>query len=242
MSARKVITVDGLSGSGKTTLSRLLAEKLGYVFFSSGSLYRSLGWLALKNNVALNDASSLCLLLERHQVRIERNKNSSDSYISVAQQNVEALIRSPEVSEATSIISTISEVRAALIDRQRNAFLDQPDVLGIVAEGRDMGTVIFPEADLKFFITLDEEVRIERRIKQLLGQNASESEQNKIRLQMHKEIKERDKRDQTRLIAPAIAAQDAISIDNGRGTLTEIVEIMYSYALQKLGDSGSMGR
>lgn len=242
MSSRKVITVDGLSGSGKTTLSRLLAEKLGYVFFSSGSLYRSLGWLALNNKVALNDAHSLCQLLERNQVCIERNKNSSDSYISVAKQNVESLIRSPEVSEATSIISTIPEVRAALIDRQRLAFLDQPDVLGIVAEGRDMGTVIFPDADVKFFIRLDEEVRIERRIKQLLGHNASESEQAKLRLDMQKEIKERDIRDQTRLIAPAIAAKDAISIDNGAGTLTEIVEIMYSYAFQKLANSGSMGR
>ncbi len=228
MTARTVITVDGLAGTGKTTLSRLLAQKLGFIHFSTGLLYRVVGYLALKHNIDAEDGGQLAQLLSQNQIRLESDGLSAR--VLVNGQDISPQLHSPRVSEATSKIARHAEVRNALIDVQRSAFGDLP----LVAEGRDMGTVIFPEAKVKFFVQASEDVRVARRLAQL-KQDAGGNERcdfKDLESQMRIEILERDQRDASRELAPTCAAQDAIIIDNSSETLTQVVENMYAAVSQ----------
>ena len=230
MNERKVITVDGLAGSGKTTLSKLLAKRLGYAFFSSGAVYRAVALLGLNASVDLESEASVLSELKLHKVDI-RSDSDGETRAYLDGVCIEKDIRTPEVSEATSIIAKHPKVRGALTEMQRGIFPGQ----NLVAEGRDMGTLIFPAAILKFFIEVSEGVRMERRMRQLSADRSGGASyvDSELKIQMKVEITERDKRDRERTVAPTVPAEDAVIIDNSGRSLTEVIEIMYDFASKK---------
>ena len=223
---RIVITVDGLAGSGKSTIAKLLAEKLGYIHFNSGLIYRAIGYLALKNDTPANDAKGVISLLDKYKIVL----NTTDS-ITIGDLELTAdELHLPEISEASSTVASIPELRSKLVELQREAYSGK----NLVAEGRDMGTVIFPEAQVKFFIVASSEIRTARRLKQLgyeVGQHTEDIEE--IREKIKKEILERDERDKNRAVAPTVAAKDAVEVDNSSKTLTEIIQFMYDVVAKK---------
>ena len=230
MKTRHVIAIDGLAGSGKTTLSKMLAVKLGYAHLNSGILYRAVGYLALKEGVDRASADDLSALIKGHDLKLELDEDRASRMLIDGEDLGDALYQ-PEVSESTSLISAVPEVRTLLVDAQRNAFSGHH----LVAEGRDMGTVIFPDAALKIFVTVDVETRVSRRINQLYGdpENLSVERLKEIQLEMRREIIERDERDANRAVAPAKAAADAIEIDNSGRSLTDVIQNMYDCAANK---------
>lgn len=231
---RIVITVDGLAGSGKTTLSQALAARLGFVHLNSGLLYRAIALLTLRQGISPDAGREAAELVSRHKIELALDDKLS-SRVLIDGLDVSGELQGPRVSQATSVAAAKAEVRAALINTQRNAFAGK----NMVAEGRDMGTVVFPEAKLKFFVQASPEVRAARRLKQLKevaisrGEGASETDLNVLKRNMEIEIYERDRRDASRLVSPVYAAPGAIIIDNSEQTLTEVVESMYDAVLKR---------
>lgn len=221
--SRTVIAIDGLAGSGKTTLSRLLAEKLGFVHLSTGMLYRTVGYLSLKEGVSPEDEKAVVALIHQYKPSLELDEKRR-AIVRVGANVLSKELYSTEVSEITSKVSTLRGVREALHDAQRHAFEGE----GLIAEGRDMGTVIFPDADVKLFVECSVETRVSRRLSQIQEKKTlSEEEISQLTSDMQKEIVERDERDKTREIAPAVAASDAITIDNSGPPLTLVLQTMY---------------
>jgi cytidylate kinase len=230
MQNRVVVTVDGLAGSGKTTLSNMLADKLGFCHLNSGILYRAVGYLALSNQVSPKDAGALEGLLDAHQILLDLNEQG-ESVLSIDGTPYTSELQVPAVSESTSRCASMPVVRKFLEAAQRDAFPGR----ALVAEGRDMGTVIFPDAPAKFFIEADVSERVKRRIKQLSESNPKMSlkERNDLEKQMEIEIVERDARDTSRAIAPTVPAADAIIVNNSAQTLTRVIQYMYDSVASK---------
>jgi cytidylate kinase len=224
---RKVITVDGLAGSGKSTLARLLAEKLQYVHLNSGLLYRAVGFLALKEKVNAGDEAALAKILPTHRISLDLDTHGH-AKVELDGEDITAEVQTPQVSEATSKASQFGATRSALLQLQREAYGQRP----MVAEGRDMGTIVFPTAPLKFFVVADEKVRVARRLSQLVekAKDRSDAVLKKLESQISIEIAERDKRDTERSLAPTLAAKDALTIDNSTETLEKIVQRMFQEA------------
>jgi cytidylate kinase len=234
MSTRKVIAIDGLAGSGKSTLARLLADKLGYVYLSTGLLYRAAGFIARNEKIDLKDGDAIAAAVLRHNIALVLDKDRASHVLIDGIDHGQAL-HDPNASEAASKSAQHGAVRQALMAAQRNAFLGE----NLVAEGRDIGTVVFPDADCKFFVEVAPQVRIERRLRQLYP-DAQTFDANRLELlkkELRIEITERDERDQERAVAPTKAAADAILIDNSGLTLTAVLEKMYS-SCASLGLSG----
>ncbi|MBN8549258.1 MAG: (d)CMP kinase [Deltaproteobacteria bacterium] len=227
MPLRRIITVDGLAGSGKSTLARLLAEKLDFVHLNSGLLYRAIGYLALQEHLNLQNEEQLKSILPLHRVALDLDLEGK-GVVTLDGRNISDLIQSPEVSEATSMASQYPCVRKKLLELQREAFPTR----SMVVEGRDMGTVVFPKAPLKFFVTADESVRVARRLAQLMEASSDKSDARREELakKIRIEIAERDKRDMERAVAPTYAAKDAVHIDNSSEPLEKVVEHMVSFA------------
>ncbi|MEZ5534254.1 MAG: (d)CMP kinase [Thiolinea sp.] len=203
-----VITIDGPAGAGKGTIAGMLAEQLGWRLLDSGAIYRTAALEVMKHCVVLDDAEALSNLLGKLDVRFEGDRvYSGDEDVSLA-------IRNPECAGMTSKIAAIPVVRSALLERQR-AFAQPP---GLVADGRDMGTVVFPAAKLKIFLTASPEIRGERRFKQLSQQGISANLATLI-----DEIAARDKRDASRATAPLLPADDAVTIDSSHMTPEEVL-------------------
>lgn len=205
-----IITIDGTSGVGKGTLTAKLAEMLGYKMLDSGSLYRIVGFFAHQNNL-LNDILSeqdlenqLEKLTQSLNITFHKNSTSEHIQVIVNGQDVSNIIRTEQVGEYASKVAVFAKVRTALLDLQQNMATPQ----GLVADGRDMGTVVFPQATLKIYLTASANKRAERRVKQL--QNAGKSADFD---EILNQIIARDERDSSRSVAPLKPADDAVIID-----------------------------
>lgn len=208
-----VLTIDGPSGSGKGTVSRAVAERLGWHFLDSGALYRAAGHAARSRGIALSDVAGLAELARLLDIAfIERP--GDDPEVRVDGVNVGQELRTEEVGALASAIAAIPAVRAALVDRQR-AFRRAP---GLVADGRDMGTVIFPDATAKVFLTATAAARADRRHKQLKQKGLE------VRLSdLLQEIETRDARDAARVVAPLRPAADAVVVDSTGLSVDDVV-------------------
>jgi cytidylate kinase len=199
-----VITIDGPSSSGKGTISQMLAKKLRWHFLDSGALYRVLAYAAQLHAVELSNHQALEVLASHLDVQFKANKIGIPPHVILEGNDVTDVIRNEECGRNASVVSAIKGVREALLERQR-AFRQHP---GLVADGRDMGTVIFPDAKLKIFLTASVEVRAERRVRQL-NEKGVEATFDQI---LH-DLTERDTRDRSRIYAPMMPAPEAIIID-----------------------------
>src|SRR3990167_4978462 len=218
-----IITIDGASGTGKGTISQLLADRLGWNFLDSGALYRVLGLAAQKHSVALDNEPALEVLAQHLDVQFIARKNDFPRII-LEGEEVTDLIRTEKIGNAASIVGALPAVRTALLSRQRD-FREAP---GLVADGRDMGTVVFPDAELKIFLLTSLEERASRRLKQL--------KERGINVTLHdliEELRARDRRDKERAVAPLKPAEDAICIDTDPLTIEQVVERMMSEIYQK---------
>jgi cytidylate kinase len=212
-----VITVDGPGGSGKGTITTRLADYLGWHFLDSGALYRLTALAVMKRRLPLDDAKALGEVAGNLDIRFETRGGDVISWLEG--EDVSDRLRQEDTGVMASRVAAIPEVRAALTLRQRR-FRQAP---GLVADGRDMGTVIFPDAKLKIFLTASAEIRAERRYKQLKEKGESV---NLTRL--FKEIKARDLRDQSRSVAPLRPAEDAVIIDSTDLSIDEVFERIVS--------------
>ena len=212
-----VIAVDGPGGSGKGTITTRLANHLGWHFLDSGALYRLTALAVMKRQVPLEDEAGLGEVAASLDIRFETSGNDVITWLDG--EDVSARLRHEDTGVLASKIAVIPAVRAALTGRQRR-FRQEP---GLVADGRDMGTVIFPDAKLKIFLTASAQIRAERRYKQLKEKGESV---NLTRL--FREIKARDLRDQSRSIAPLRPAEDAVIIDSTDLSIDEVFDKVVS--------------
>lgn len=207
----EVITIDGPSGSGKGTLSHMLARQLNYHLLDSGALYRLVALGAMKRGLNLKDESAIALVALNLNARF--TLENSGVQIVLDEEEVTNAIREEAVGMGASQIAAFPNVRSALLERQR-AFAQPP---GLIADGRDMGTVVFPEARVKIFLTASAEARAERRFKQL--QSKGELVDKAVLIA---DIQERDYRDSTRAISPLKPAEDAVIIDSTNYGIEEV--------------------
>lgn len=204
---RAVVTVDGLAGTGKSSLSAALAKELGFIHFNSGIVYRALGWFALNQGVEPGEESGLVRLLGAHRLELDGDAELRP-FVRVDGIAVNVDLDVQEVADAASKLAQFKEVRDILRPVQQTAFLGRP----LVAEGRDMGTVVFPDAPVKFFVEVPDTIRAERRCQQLRAKGIEVELAEVLR-----QITERDNRDSQRAFGPTVSAQDAFIIDNSGG-------------------------
>jgi len=219
-----VVTIDGPSGTGKGATMSIVAEKLGWNMLDSGALYRLTALAAINHAIDLNDKKKVAGIAETLDVKFVPDANNQLCIV-LEGLDVTNDIRTETAGNNASIIATIPEVRQALVKRQ-HAFLQLP---GLVADGRDMGTVIFPDAALKIFLTASAEKRASRRHKQLKEKGINVNIDS-----LSREISERDERDSNRTVAPLKPADDAEILDTSDLTIEEVVESVF-VLLQKYG-------
>jgi cytidylate kinase len=224
MSPVPVITVDGPSGAGKGTISHMLADKLRWHFLDSGALYRVTGQACLMEGVSWNDHPAVADVARHLDVSF-RAAPSGEIMVAYKGIDVSREIRTEEGGRGASTVAVIPEVREALLARQRE-FRQPP---GLVADGRDMGTVVFPSAPLKIFLTASARERAERRYKQLIAKGESVSLPRLL-----EDIEERDERDSSRDVSPLVPAEDAIVIDS---TATSIEDV-FAQVMQAVRERG----
>ena len=214
MTGVSVITIDGPSGSGKGTISRAVARSLGWALLDSGALYRLVALAARRAGINLDDAEGLASLAERFSIRFGSNE-SGEEVVWLDERDVTRAIRTEEAGNDASKVAALAPVRAALLERQRR-FAVPP---GLVADGRDMGTVVFPQARCKIFLTASPAERALRRYKQLKEKGVTA---NLAALSL--EIAERDERDSTRSASPLVASADATMLDTTGMSVDDVVE------------------
>ncbi len=228
MNTVPVVTLDGPGGVGKGTLGRLLAGDLGWHLLDSGAIYRALALAAQRANLAVDDVAALADAARVLPLSFRSDGNRTQVLLEA--QPVDAAIRTPEISALTSRIAAIPAVRSALLQRQRD-FAQAP---GLVADGRDMGTVVFPEATLKVFLTASAEERGKRRLNQLMEQGISANLAAVVA-----EIAERDTRDQQRSVAPLKPASDARILDTSSQTVTETYRVLQEWVKTVLQENSN---
>ena len=223
-----VITIDGPSGAGKGTVSTLLAKKLGWHFLDSGAIYRVLAVASIHHQIPADDESGLLPLASGLDVNFE----TTDKGVRVVLEgeDVSDTIRTEEVGATASKIASLPSIREALPRRQRG-FKQAP---GLVADGRDMGTVVFPEAHVKIFLTASAEERADRRFKQLKDKGHDVSI-----LRLLDDIKARDERDANRTIAPLVPAKDALVLDSTELNIEQVLEKIELFIEEKLTNAST---
>jgi len=216
-----LITIDGPAGAGKTTVSRALAERLGYRYIDTGALYRGVAYEVKRRGIDPENEAELDDLCDRIQLRFESEGKGLRLYSN--NLDISDYIRTPEISMLASAVSAKSIVRDYLLEVQREIGQKKAAVF----EGRDMGTVVFPEADVKFFLDASSKTRALRRYQELNAESGQSLEK------VAKELQQRDTNDSTRSLAPLKPAEDAIRIDSSELSVQEVVELMLSHIDRK---------
>jgi len=209
-----IITIDGPSGSGKGTVSRILAKKLSYDYLDSGALYRLLGIAAMRSSIDVSDTKSLAEIAEQMEVEFQLSTDGKFK-VTLDGDDVTSELRLEDTGALASQIAAYGLVRRVLLTRQRAFATD----VGLVADGRDMGTVVFPDAELKIYLTASVEQRTNRRYKELLEKGEDVS----LRA-LAEQVRARDERDMNRAESPLVAADDAIELDSSHMSIDEVVE------------------
>jgi len=217
MKKKLIITIDGPAGAGKSTVSKALARKLSYIYLDTGALYRAFAYKVLKEGLLPSDKKGLADLCSRIEIYLENIDGNLNVFVDG--KNVTKRIRSEEVGLLASTVSAVPIVRERLLSIQREV----GEKRGVVAEGRDMGTVVFPYADYKFYLDADVQERIRRRYSELLTSRNSADYKT-----IAADLIARDRQDQERDAAPLKASEDAIIIDSTRMSVAEVVERMIS--------------
>jgi len=225
MAKKIIITIDGWSSCGKSTLAKQLAKALGYVYIDSGAMYRAITLYFLRKNTDWSDEKEVTEALNEIHLHFEYNPKSQQSEIYLNEENVEYLIRDLVVAEKVSEVATIAAVRSLAVAQQQRMGTHK----GIVMDGRDIGTTVFPHAELKIFMTADLDVRVERRFKEMLTKNPNISIE-----EVALNLKSRDHIDSTREISPLRKADDAVVIDNTHLTEEEQLDIALKLVAQRL--------
>jgi CMP/dCMP kinase len=215
-----IVTIDGPAGSGKSTAARRLAERLGFEFLDTGAMYRAVGLKALDSGIDINDAERVAHVAEGMEI------DAVGPIVRADGRDVTAAIRTPAVTSAASRVAAIPAVRSAMVRVQRKAAGDR----NVVSEGRDQGTVVFPDAECKFFLTADANERARRRQIELAAQGEQIAFEDLLR-----QILERDTRDETRETAPLRAAHDAMRIDTSHLSPDEVVRRIEAVVREKIG-------
>ncbi len=210
-----VIAIDGPAGAGKSTVARMVADALGYLYIDTGAMYRAATWLVMNQNVNPQDLEAVVNLVAKADIKLERDNNSPHQVRVFANGNeVTWEIRSPEITRLTSPLSAIPGVRQYLVVQQQK----MAEQGGVVMDGRDIGTVVLPKADMKIFLTASPEVRAARRLKDLQEMGVHGDLPAIL-----EEIKQRDHQDSTRAVAPLRQAQDAIPINTDNMSIQDVV-------------------
>ena len=213
---KKIITIDGWSACGKSTLAKQLAKQLGYVYIDSGAMYRAITLYFMRNHINLSQTSEVLAALNNINIDFRFNPDSLQSDIYLNGENIEPLIRDLSIAAKVSDVAAIGEVRTFAVAQQQKMGENK----GIVMDGRDIGTTVFPNAEIKLFMTADSDVRVVRRLKELSVKNPlitlEEVKQN---------LENRDYLDSTRAISPLRKADDAIVLDNTDLTMDEQLAI-----------------
>jgi len=216
-----IIAIDGPAGAGKSTIASRLARKLGYVNLESGAMYRALALKAIDHDISLDDEATLLKLAQDSRIQLEPTLGGNRALLDG--HDVSSRIRERDVTEAASRVSVHPEVRAWMVQRQREMGASG----GVVMEGRDIGTKVFPYADLKIFLDADPVVREQRRMQQ-------QKIKGDIAASVAADLRERDHRDRTRATSPLVAAQDAVVIDSTKLSEDEVLGRVEELAKSKL--------
>lgn len=207
-----VLTIDGPSGAGKGTVSRAVAKLLGWNYLDSGSIYRSLAIACLQAEVDLSDVAAVCSIAQNMQLSFDCGESLQ---VFLNGQNITHLLATETTGNAASIVAAYPEVRAILLQKQKD-FQQSP---GLVADGRDMGSVVFPDAQFKVYLTASAEERASRRYKQLIEKGIDAN-----LLQITREIEERDRRDSERATAPLMVPEGATYIDSSSLSIQQVID------------------
>ena len=216
-----IIAIDGPAGAGKSTIASRLARKLGYVNLESGAMYRALALKAIDNDVSFDDEAALLKLAQESRIKLEPTMGGNRTLLDG--HDVSSRIRERDVTEAASRVSVHPAVRAWMVARQREMGAGG----GIVMEGRDIGTKVFPDADLKIFLDADPVVREQRRMEQ-------QKIKGEVAANLAADLRERDRRDRTRAASPLQAAADAVVIDSSKMTEDEVLARVEELARKKV--------
>ncbi len=221
-----VITIDGPSGAGKGTVSKKVADRLGWHFLDSGAIYRVLALATIHHDIDPTDEESVEPLASCLDVHFKSSSDGDSTLVILEGEDVSTDIRNEKVGAVASKVAALPRVREALLRRQR-AFKESP---GLVADGRDMGTVVFPNAPVKIFLNASAEERAKRRYLQLKDTDPSVKIEHLLA-----DIRARDERDSNRSVAPLVPASDALEIDSTELNIEQVVDQVFAYMQQKLG-------
>lgn len=229
MTKKMNIAIDGPAGAGKSTVAKLVGEKLGYLYIDTGAMYRALTYIALVENIDIENGQSLRTLLDSIVISLKATDHGLEVFVN--ETNVTEDIRSEAVTKAVSTVAKHSEVRIEMLNQQRAL----AKAGGTVMDGRDIGTEVLPDAQVKVFLTATVEKRAERRYNEIIakGQSANLN-------QLMQEIADRDEKDMNRSIAPLKKATDAIEIDSTHLSIQEVAEQIFQFVRKKENENGSL--
>lgn len=228
MEKKIIIAIDGFSSCGKSTLAKAMAKELAYVFVDTGAMYRAIALYFLRNNISFTDTAAIHAALDQIVLRFKFNSDSQKSDMYLNGENVEQEIREMRVSQKVSEVASIPAVREFAVAQQQAMGIDK----GIVMDGRDIGTVVFPSAALKIFVTADPAIRVERRFQELLQTNPSISKE-----EVAENLQQRDLMDSTRAHSPLRQAEDALVLDNTKLDRAEQFDLAMEWARERIASS-----